>query len=167
MATLGQVEQATLTANSDVESKTSTTAGTLSGLDTAGGDAMLQSQATPGILGGIGATAYDFVGIAGEAGINEMNAAIKAYCDAVNEKLDEMVVTANPEGTFAGHYTEEINGFLKAIQDSCKSNVTELMKFQKDMNNVYTAMQKQDTNVAGSFADDTSSINGNVANGSN
>ncbi len=167
MATLGQVEQATLTANSDIESKTSTTAGTLSGLDTAGGASISQSQANAGGLFGFGSSNYDFVGIAGATGVEEMTNAIKTYCDAVNAKLDEMVVTANPEGTFAGKYTAEINAFLKSIQDSCKSNVTELIKFQQDLNNVYAAMQRQDTNVAGSFADDTSSINANVTNGSN
>lgn len=167
MATLGQVEQATLTANADVASKTATTAGTLSGLDVAGGESMSQSLENEGGIFGIGRSTYDFVGIGSAENVEEMKGAIATYCDAVNAKLDEMVVTANPEGTFAGDYKDQINGFLKSIQDSCKSNVDELREFEKDLDQVYAAMQRQDINVSGSFADDTSSINSSITNESN
>lgn len=163
MASLGQIQEATLTANSDIQSAMNTTTNALSSLDVEGASAGAQTASnSTNLIFKNGA--YDFVGIAGAAGVDAMKQAIQTYCDNVNAEIEKLVVTASPEGTFAGKYAVSINDFTKAIQSSCMSNVNALRKFSKDLDAVYTAMQAQDTNVGSSITNDAATINSSVSN---
>lgn len=172
MGTLGSIQQAELSANSDIMSATESKAGTLGSLDVMGermnsslsGGAQAIDWAATHIFG---LETNDFVGIAGATGVENMKNAIDAYCNAVTSKIEQIVATANPEGTFAGQYANDINTFIKAIKDSCLSTVNNLKLFKKDLDEVYTAMTTHDTTVGESISTDASSINSNVGTETN
>lgn len=166
MASLGQIEQATLTANSDVSSITDSTRSTLGSIDTADMGQKMSYAHDAASDGWFRKGKFDFVGI-NMNGIDEMNLAIDKYCNDVNEILGQMVTTADPTGTFAGEYANAIKDFMTSIQNSCMYNVDALKAFKEDMNQVAAAMKAKDASVLGNISEDASSINSASSNNTN
>jgi len=150
MASLNSIEQTNLTANSDIESMSTTTKSVLESIDTAGGGKFSHAK-------------YDFTGI-NINGKSNMDLAITTYCNNVNKKIDELVTTGTTAGTFTGEYTAAIDEFLVAIKSSCQATVNGMLKFKKDLDSVVAAMQAKDKNLAQNVSDDASSISSLASN---
>lgn len=142
MASLGEIEAVTLTGGTKTNDATSSVKGVIDSL----GESSLQQE-------------FDFIGIANETGVQNMKDAINKYCTNVTNKLGELVTTANPQGTFAGQYSEAVLTFVGAMKGSCMYIVDQLKSFETDLDTVYAAMKAKDTTVASGLTDQATSLN--------
>lgn len=156
MASLREVEAATLTANSSVASLSDNKQATLSTLETEGGNSLESSVGFWGKMSG----AESFIGIRDGQGVQDMCTAIDTYCTTVSSKLDNFAQTADPTGTFAGNYASAIQEFINSIKKSCLEEIDALTAFKKDLLNVEASMKAKDVNVADNITTEAGSLGG-------
>lgn len=154
MASLNDIKVAQLTAETSVESTTTTTQGVLSSLETDNGSILQNASVSTGWWS---STSWDFVGI-NVNGLTEMCDAVDQYCNKVKTKLDEFDNQANTEGHFAGDYAAAVTEFMTSVKSSCIAQVNALLEFKKDLQAVVSTMEAKDTAVAGSVNAEASSI---------
>ena len=162
MATLGELQKAELTANDNLNEKTSVINSTLNSIVSN----TKPSEAPGGFISRVGyarmgakeVDMYDFIGI-NVNGVPAMEEAIDHYCSEVKALLEEIEEKTDPHSAFAGQFVEELKTFIEAVKNSCLSLVDSLGDFKKDLNSAAEAMKTADVNLGQSISSDTSSVN--------
>jgi len=116
------------------------------------------------IVGRAGAAASsilngDVVGING-AEVPNMQAAIREYVDNLQKHLDNVKTDADTSQAFQGEYAAAIKDFVTAVCDACGCIISNLLEFNKRLDEVYAKYQEKDTTMAADIKGQAGELSG-------
>lgn len=98
-------------------------------------------SAAGGILNG------DVVGI-NEAQIPAMQEAIRNYVNAIQSHLQTVNTSVDTNNAFKGEYAAAIKNFVQAVCTACECVTSNLLQFNKKLDEVYAKYLEKDTTMA-------------------
>ncbi len=84
--------------------------------------------------------------------VPQMQAAIKAYVDALEEHLSQMEANASTEDAYKGDYATAVSEFVGAVKQCCYAVISQLLAFSDQL----TAIQQ-------SYSDNDSSLKTDIS----
>ncbi len=101
----------------------------------------------------------DVVGING-AQVPAMQQAIREYVDKLNQHLQEVKTTADTTQAFKGEYAASVTAFVEAVCTACECVISNLLKFNQKLDEVYKAYQEKDTTMASDIKSQAGELEG-------